>query len=477
MSQWAPSCSTQGVGGTGCSGTGGNGTDTNGNYSIIVPPGSNYYAQVNNTPTGWLGQQFYSNATDAASARMFAALTNAAATNINFNLHHGATISGQVFAGGKVLPNAWVEADIVVPNEGWQWEDSQEHGSGWNVHPDRSARLDCIVHAQGPYRSVWVEQYYDHVGDQQDATLLTVTLGQATTNINFDLPQGAIVSGCVRGDDGTPIQNANVQVGTMYNFRRRPVLAAKLLQQWYGFQRQLLRDRPVRHQLLRAGQSALWIHWQSQFYSNATDAASATMFAALTNASATNINFYLPRGAIVSGCVRGDDGKPIQNANVQVWTSDWRRATGGNSTDSNGNYSVTVPPGTNYYAEAYPPYGSIGLSQFYSNATDEASATMFAALTNASATNINFHLPRGAIDWWLRAGRGWNGDSECQCSGVDIGLPAAVLGKYGFQRQLLRDRAARHQLSRRGISAQSIAGPILQQRHGCGQRHNVCGPD
>ena len=32
-----------------------NKTDTNGNYTVTVSPGSNYYAQVYNTPSGWLG--------------------------------------------------------------------------------------------------------------------------------------------------------------------------------------------------------------------------------------------------------------------------------------------------------------------------------------------------------------------------------------------------------------------------------------
>ena len=75
---------------------------------------------------------------------MFAALTNSPATNINFNLPQGATISGTILAGGNALNGAHVEAEIVTfgenDNENWQSVASAAGWSGWKVHPDRSAR-------------------------------------------------------------------------------------------------------------------------------------------------------------------------------------------------------------------------------------------------------------------------------------------------------------------------------------------------
>ena len=311
----------------------GNGTDSNGNYSITVPPGTNYYVQVN-TPSGstWLGQ-FYRNARDPSSAMVVTALANVPTTNINFTLQAGTTVSGFVRGYGTGISGLWVAVGTITTNQ----------GGGWN----------------------WNESYYNwNTTDTNGYYTVTVPPG---TNYyaQVSLPNGS--------------------------------------------------------------------QWLRQMYNNASDYSSATVIVALTNRPATNINFNLQAGAIVSGCVKGG-GMPLSGINLTVGTItfqqgsswNWNQTYGGNSTDSNGNYAFTVPPGTNYYVQANPPNGAAWLGQFYNNATNASSATVIAALTNAPATNINFNLQLqtgdsvgdGIPDWWRALYFGGTGTTTNSVSGA-----------------------------------------------------------
>ncbi|MEI8123086.1 MAG: carboxypeptidase-like regulatory domain-containing protein, partial [bacterium] len=380
----------------------GNSTDSGGRYSIIVPPGTNYYVQVNPSQgSTWLGQ-FYSNAMDAVGATVVVALTNAPATNIDFNLQQGASVSGRVKGGGSPLAGIEVKAGMVTFRSGGG-SDFQDQGS--RGHSDSNGYYTLVLPPGTDYTVVanpdnsgspWLTQYYSNTMDIAQAKLVTALTNAPATNINFNLNQGAIVSGYVLGN-GAPLSGLWVGVGTIttnqgggWNWK----------QSYYSNSS----DSNGNYSVTVPPGSNYYAQvslphgspWLQQFYSNAMDYSSATVISVLTNAPATNINFNLNQGAIVSGYVLGN-GAPLNGVNVQVGTITTNQGGGwnwnqsydaNNGTDSNGYYSVTLPPGTNYYASVC---SSPWLRQFYSNATDYSSATVISALTNAPATNINFY--------------------------------------------------------------------------------------
>jgi len=380
---------------------GGNDTDSNGNYSITVPPGTNYYVQANpNQGSPWLGQ-FYSNATDISGAIGVKALANTPATNINFNLQAGTTVSGCVRGDGVPLADIHVNVGTIAIQQGGGWNWTQQYGgNGTDSNGNYSITVppgtNYYVQANPNQGSPWLGQFYSNTTEVSSATVIKALINIPATNINFNLQAGTTVSGHVFGNGG-PVSGINVEVGTI-SFEG----GGWHPQQSYGGNTDSNGNYSV---TVPPGTNYYaWVHlqqgspWLFQIYSNATDASSATVIAALTNAPATNIDFNLRQGTTVSGCVRGG-GLPLEGINVQVGTLifnpggwwDWQQAYEGR-TDSNGYYSVIVPSGTNYYAQANPPQGSPWLQQLYSNVTDASSATIIAALTNAPATNINFNL-------------------------------------------------------------------------------------
>ena len=123
----------------------------------------------------------------------------------------------------------------------------------------------------------------------------------------------------------------------------------------------------------------------------------------VVNGNVSGLDFFLSQGAYIMGNVSGA-GNPQTNISVQVgaitfgagnsWL--WQQTYFG-QTDSNGNYSITVPAGTNYFAAVAFAPGAAWLGQFYSNATDAVNARIISTQAGAPATNINFFLQPSAL--------------------------------------------------------------------------------
>ena len=163
--------------------------------------------------------------------------------------------------------------------------------------------------------------------------------------------------------------------------------------------------------------------WLPQYYSNAWHGADATLVTPLAGVPATNIDFSLQHGAIISGRVLGK-GVPLSNKWVQVgllstnewgdWHWEYEHSAG---TDNQGNYSAILPPGIAYAVQYMPQSGDAWRRQFYCYASDEAGATLVTPLIDTPATNINFNLQpaddvndNGVPDTWEEAhfgGLGW----------------------------------------------------------------------
>lgn len=115
----------------------------------------------------------------------------------------------------------------------------------------------------------------------------------------------------------------------------------------------------------------------------------------------TGVDLFLGQGASISGTVRGG-GVPLTNVHVDVGTivtngqGNWSwNAVNGADVDSNGDYSIYVPAGSNYLAQAWPTDSQPWASQYYSNATDISQAQLIQTTTGTPATHIDFNLSRG----------------------------------------------------------------------------------
>jgi uncharacterized GH25 family protein len=380
-------------------------TDANGNYSVMLPPGTNYYSQVN-IPQGstWLSQ-FYSNAMRTADATVIAALTNVPATNINYNLQRGAVISGRVLGGGDPLADMDVKAEVVTFRDdgGWDSEDkgyarTDTNGYYIMVVPP-GTNLTVVANDYNP-GSLWLSQFYSNATDAAGATVIPALTNAPATNINFNLQQGAMISGRVLAD-GLPLENADIQVGLIGT------------NEWGWWQWQhvssVRTDTNGDYAITVSAGIAYAVEfmsmegttWLRQYYSNAWDEAHATLVTPLTNAPATHVDFVLHHGAVISGRVLGE-GVPLTDTWVQVgllstneW-GDWQwEYMNSARTDNQGDYSVIMPSGLAYAVEYMPQGGDSWMRQFYNHSSDEDGATLVTPLIGVSATNIDFNLLSG----------------------------------------------------------------------------------
>jgi len=116
--------------------------------------------------------------------------------------------------------------------------------------------------------------------------------------------------------------------------------------------------------------------------------------------SAITMDFHLVQ--IISGTISGtvtkdNDGSPVKHAWIEFISADsgsnnWHHR--GTQTDSNGNYSATIPVG-NYYVKC-STWGHCweeSYSEYYDNVHTIAEATVVVVAENQTSANINFGIP------------------------------------------------------------------------------------
>ena len=378
-------------------------TDTNGNYAIAVLAGAWHVKPSNNSPgyDSYLFSGVNTNIADGQAAR------------VDFTGRLSVSISGRVLGNGVPLVDVWVQVGILTNDSGhWQWEyvnsartDNQGYYSA--LVPPGIAYAVQYMPQSG---DIWLRQYYSNATDEAGAILVTPLIGAPATNINFNLQQGASVSGRVKGG-GVRLSGIDVEVGTV-------TFSGGGNWDW-GQTYRGTTDSSGNYSIIvppgtnyyARGNPPEGAPWLEQFYDHVSDVSSASAFSALTNAPATNINFDLQQGALISGQVLGN-GVALDNVWVQVgllstneW-GDWQwQYVHSGQTDMNGDYAMAVPPGIAYAVQYMPQSGETWMRQYYSNATHEAGATWVTPLIGAAATHIDFNLQpdvngNGVPDCW-----------------------------------------------------------------------------
>ena len=284
--------------------------------------------------------------------------------------------------------------------------------------------------------AVQAGQWYVNAANLDRAGYGSLVVPSAQTNVldaqavrvDFTGVLGAAVAGQVLLG-GVPVANASIQVG-MIDFNA------------YGWNWQQSYGRntdsngyfsmtvPVGSNYFLQVYPPLGAMTFPQFYSNAVSPAGATPLTALTNAPPTNLVVNLAAGATVTGRVSGG-GNPLQNMDVVIGTIETNLYGGWNwvvnysgVTDSNGDFNVIVPPGSNYYAQVFAGRSTAWLSQFYGNVSGPEGATKLMAQTNAPTANINFSLQAGSLISGQVLGEG----VPLQDAYIEVGTARAVLG-------------------------------------------------
>ena len=233
----------------------------------------------------------------------------------DIQLPAGGTITGSVTVNGVPVANAQMDA----------WGPS---GEGW-AETDTTGAYTMSGLATGTYTvSVRLDNtdYPDYTSPEKTAS---VTAGQTTTGVNFELTLGGSISGSVTYPDGSPVADIRVE-------------AWQEMQNWdtgggHG-EVWTTSDGTYIMKGLTSGTYRIEVRIDDPSMNYAVEFQTVSVTA---GQETTGVNFVLTSGGSISGTVTDSDGNPVANAELNAWKPEGEGGGGWAMTDSNGAYTMT----------------------------------------------------------------------------------------------------------------------------------------
>ena len=336
-----------------------------------------------------------------------------AASGINFTLQRGGRISGSVSEGGTPLPNVTVNVfsigrDVFI---------SQATTDGSGRYITREGLLPGrymvrTVNDIGRVNKIFGGSVpcLGDIRECEGGNPVTVTAGEITGGIDFDLPRGALVEGFVLDESPTPLPGeavapaavalAEVDV-VVFDDKGKKVAEGKT-------------DTTGKYES-KSGMPTGRYFISTKNKLDFTDKAKGGVDCALAkcdvtrsepveivNTSLSRVDFGLRKGGRITGRVTGRRDSavvPLPDLKVEIYGSTGQLLTSV-TTDAGGNYSVDsgLPTG-DYFVKTANELGYV--DRIYNNRPCDAckitDGTKIAVSVGATVTGIDFELVRGAL--------------------------------------------------------------------------------
>jgi protocatechuate 3,4-dioxygenase beta subunit len=382
-------------------------SDATGNFTLSKIPAGNYivsaggWACGNDPSMAIYARTLYSvnpdgsfrGTNDPSQAKIFSlTLGTEAFDEINFSLVEGATVSGRLTApGGAVLANV----PVNVNGSGWGaggCTDANGYYTIKGIFPGDYRISAGGANCGGGTGPVYAQVYYAGANsttlDWNSAMVFPLAAGQPQPNITFsNLALAAIITGQVTNASTTGVANVDVGYcdsnGYCISWTRTDSSGNYTLPAAAGTWKIMFNP-------WAAGGNYL-----QQWYNNKSSSSNADLVSVTAGGTTGGINARLQSGAGIFGKVTNSSGIGIFN--VDVWAEDLNgNWIGGTRTDSQGNYTFSVAPGT--YAVGFNPTqanqaGGYYLSEWYDNRSNRNNRDFITVVSGN--TTINAQLEMG----------------------------------------------------------------------------------
>jgi hypothetical protein len=363
-------------------------TGADGTYTIYGLPSGSYKLRTNPNNTG-LATQWYSNAPNQNSATPLTVTAGIPTAGINFSLGTGGNISGTITraSDGQPVPGVNVHTNDFTTNSYVTTGSMTAADGSYTIYGLAPGNYRPRVNAGN---TGLTSQYYLNA-NYYTSTPVAVTSGLTTTNINFNVPAGASISGIVtRASDGQPIADLLVRAySTAANGGVDWNLAGTT--QYDGSY--TITGLPAG--TYKVAIDPIGSQYATQFYPGASNHDMAELLT-VTTGNTPNINFSLGIGGKISGTIRD----AVSHLTLPgLWVSIYHARTGENvslraQTDANGQYTTAgLPPG---YYRIYVSGTGDYISTNYNNAFLSSAATPVAVTVGNTTTNKDIDLTSGA---------------------------------------------------------------------------------
>jgi protocatechuate 3,4-dioxygenase beta subunit len=264
-------------------------------------------------------------------------------------------------------------------------------GSGGGARTDSGGFFQWAGAPAGSFKlnyskwdSPYVTAFSGGTTSSSAATIFEVVLGQVFTQGDFQMIQGASISGVVRDAEGNPVEGVQVSAA-------RPSDG--------GFSDNSAADGSYEIRHVDAGSYTLQFSkfpFGSVFWGGASSESGATVLTIALGDVLTEMNVFLPAGASISGVVRDSAGNPIQG--VKVSASESPCCSGSSSaatTSADGSYTVQGLSAGNftvYFSKNESSY----VSQYLGGSTSSFGATVLSVSAGDALTGKDATLATGA---------------------------------------------------------------------------------
>ncbi len=359
---------------------GGDNTNNLGFYSITVPTGTYDVNTCSNC--GDTSLPFVNETKNSIS------VSDPNVATVDFTLSSGGTISGTVYEDDGVTPiqNFRIEANLWATGNYAGGTSTDELGNyTLRLDPGNYKVRTCATCEDSPY----VDEYYNN-SDWNNAAKVEVNLDTDTPDIDFQLSSGGSISGTVFEDDGvTPIQNLRIEAqdSTTGNNAGGTYTDAS------GDYTLYLNPGSFKVSTCASCDNFPYVdeHYDDSNWDNA-----AEVEVTLGN-DTPNIDFELISGGTISGTVVESDGTtPIDGMWVRAVELSTGNQVSGASTNSNGDFTINIAPGTYKVQTCSSCNNHPYLDEYFDN-TDQDHATEIIVRDGLDTPNIDFELARGGI--------------------------------------------------------------------------------
>lgn len=356
-------------------------SDANGNFVVTGLP-SGYYTLYFVDAKGRYFSRYYDNTDSAYRAIIVGVGAGGVVENLNSTLYRGASISGKVTDGAGV-GLAGIEVSVYTT---WHYpQHSAYTDANGNYTVGGLAAGQYLIAYQDP-SGVYANSSYSDLENEDGVKLAE---RERKRGINVSLVKWGVAQGTVTNGAGQPLANVLVRARvtvwpgsstrtTYTNDQGRYALSGLSLNEYY-----LDFSQPTGL-------------YQAEFYSNALTIATATPITVFPGEIITQVDAALALGGAITGVVTTVDGTSL--GDVKIMAIPQQQPLTATTT----LYTITTAASFTYTIGGLPPgdylvaLSGMGVSEYYDNHTQRATATPVRVTAGQFTRQINAILGDGA---------------------------------------------------------------------------------
>ncbi len=358
-------------------------TDSSGNYVVSGIPSGEYKVRFYDNASLY-STEWYNDKPDSSSADPIVVTAPEDVSGINAQLTKGGSISGTV-TDQDGSPIAGVDVDAYAMDGDWI-SGAQTDALGKYVVggiPSGQYKVQFYASYFG-----YVNEWYNDKPNSNSADPIAVTAPNEVSGIDAQLIKGGSISGNVANTSGEPIKDIYVLVCDVatgdYLYSSSTDAAGNYVVSGVPSGQYKVHFRDYHQGYL------------TEWYNDKPDFDSADPIAVTAPNDVSGVNAQLVMGGSISGKVTDQDGNPIENVEINVYTmdGDWIADV---QTDADGGYVVSGIPSGQYKLRFYAGYFGY-VTEWYNDKPDSSSADPIAVTAPNTASGIDAVLESSPVE-------------------------------------------------------------------------------